>query len=170
LEIVVVDPARLEQACRVGKHAGRRRCETGGPEAEQPVNSDGGQAEIGSENEQGPDHDRQTLGKRGVEPGSQPQYQRRDRGVDEPRPVHGRALGGVHAVLDRIKPRLPGQKVADRHKAHGIVVIRQDQGKGIVEGRKAAAQEVDDREQDDGAQHRRIVEQRNAVCSGTPRR
>jgi hypothetical protein len=51
------------------------------------------------------------------------QYDRRDRRIDQPRPVHGEAAFRSHAVLIEIEPALAADQVADFDEAHQAVIV-----------------------------------------------
>ena len=57
------------------------------------------------------------------EKGAKEHIHRRQRNVDDPRPVHRQSRGRIDAAGDQVEPGLAGKKVAQLDGAHGVVGI-----------------------------------------------
>ena len=123
LPAVVIDPQRLE--LRGQQRHQREACtsEQGRPEAEALA---GQLADGEHRHQQQQQRHREGGGPLGIghrhELREQP-HQPRQRRIDQPRPVHQRALGRAHAVLKQVEPALPGEQVAHLHQPHHVVGI-----------------------------------------------
>ena len=129
LHRMMVDPARreIDQCGERESRQGQRRQQRLAPG--QPDGDQRAHDQEAEQQDQRPNSDRDGVRHR---PGQRTQEddQRRDRQVDQPRPVQFGAEGGVEPVLHRVVPILAGKQVAYRREPHGIIGIGHERHRG----------------------------------------
>ncbi len=140
LDIVVVDLAGAEEIAEgdVVRCEGDR--DERRPDAKASPERHEGEHAIEREEKSRPRCQHDALGKRGAEGGRQRKERGRKRRVDEPRPVHARAVGREVAILMRVEPALALREVAHLLKAHAVVGAERRKVREALEAEPLAMQ------------------------------
>jgi hypothetical protein len=152
---VVIDAERPE----FGEHdQGNRRQQQrrkAVPRPQQPARQSRRDREQGQQQQRRPDEPGPAP-RRGAEHGLQHHDKRGDRRIDEARPVHRRAEGGIVAVFDLVLPGLAVGEIGRRDQPHHVIIV----GKGVLESAAHDLRQVDERQHHEPADQQRTPGER----------